>query len=924
MASFQELKRKAFEQHKAEQAAKAAKEAEAKKQEGTEPGSSPPTSSVAAKPSSPSPNPYQKWLNQGIKQDDIDKIKSYPGFNTNDKVMELLDYHLHKPSEENIKTLQQEVGEVLPQAPVSRETAINLLKLKKSKNLASEYYLRQHFDGYPFNESPYKKMKSRIFGEDEPAGPRNPYVGLINCGNSCFINSTVQMLYHIPEFKAMILSNTSSDVPFSSLRNIFTRIQEEENAAAAENRNTRPQDIRDLLSYEFECILAKIGKEKSNYGRVRRDQEDVEEFLRECILDKIKVMGGDVSYLYHTREENKLGYYTEGSIVTGDYTFKARGTAKPDQNVRNLGIENTFRKMKLSFRSEPDFTFGVDFDISDTSTSLELQNLIEHATKSENAELEYLGQFLPAAGENIKNPTGYVDPILKVQEYKPIPDPSTSYIMIQIKRFNNTGAKKVNPIKINKIIKLTNTYFECVGVVFHSGATMKSGHYVYNWWNGSNWILFNDNNVSVEEGADDSPFLPVRFDENSYVLLYKKREMPEEEYAIYSAEAKRVFETIPTSSKFPPPSVEGYREQYRLLLENADKEEAVILSRQIARLEQEVKMLTNESFNVSTNARKIDLDLKKARLQHLFDTKGTKFKQEVKRIAFQFSTEAGLGKDGRIAGKLDVFKRLLEQYKEKDKLPEAEQKRLLAKLSKYTRNSDLARTQQNALQKDLDAIQKANVVAESTTSAAVNLPKVVAESAPPTAENLPKSTDIKPLTNYVEELAKSYYDEYIKKASAPGMKKGDWLTFINDIIDKIMEKNDGKNDRLTPANILFEIAKLIQKNNRDKKIARSPPQKEFIEYICQTLHEIDKRTGTTFYIYRLIKDGYIPAHNIMGRKTIIGSIPGFLKNYNDSQYQANGERKQELNKTAAPSSGEGGRRVTRRKPKLKRKYTRKH
>ena len=912
MENFKELKRKALEQ------------AKAKKKEGTEPVSSPPTSSAAA-------NPYQKWLNQGIKQEDIDTIKFYDGFKTNDKVMGLLDYHLDKPSEENIKTLQQEIESFLPQAHVSRETAINLLKFKKSKNLASEYYVTRHLDGKPFNESPYKKMNSIIFGEPVPSsvgavvptGPRNPYVGLYNCGNSCFINSSVQMLYHIPEFKAMILSNTSPDVPFSSLRNIFTRIQEEENAAAAENRNARPKDIQDLLSYEFECILAKIGEEKSTYGRSYRNQEDVEDFLRSCILDKIKTMGGDVSYLYHTREENKLGYYTEGSIVTGDYTFKARGTAKINQNVRNLGIENTFRKMKLSFRSEPDFTMGVDFDISDTSTSLELQNLIEHANNTENAELEYLGQFLPAAGENIKNPTGYVDPILKVQEYKPIPDPSTSYIMIQIKRFDNTGAKKVNPIKINKIIKLTNTLFECAGVIFHSGATMKSGHYVYNWWNGSNWILFNDSNVSVEEGADESPFLPARFDKNSYVLLYKKREMPEEEYAIYSAEAKRVFETIPTSSKFPPPSVEGYREQYRLLLENADREEAVMLSRQIARLEQEVKMLTNESFNVSTNARKIDLDLKKARLQHLFDTKGTQFKQEVKRIAFQFSTEAGLGKDGRIAGKLDVFKRLLEQYKEKDKLPEAEQKKLLAKLSKYTRNSDLARTQQNALQKDLDAIQKANVVAESTTSAAVNLPKVVAESTPPTAENLPKSTDIKPLTNYVEELAKSYYDEYIKKASAPGMKKEDWLKFIDDIIEKIMEKNDG----LNTANILFEIAKLIQKMNRDKKIARSPPQKEFIEYICQLLHTIDKEDGTTFYIYRLIKDGHIPVYNIMGKKTIIGSIPGFLKNYKDSQYQANGERKQELNKaakTAAPSSGEGGRRVTRRKPKLKRKYTRKH
>jgi ubiquitin C-terminal hydrolase len=834
-------------------------------------------------------------------------------------VEKLFDYHLRKPSNANIAELGTTFG-------IPPEQALNLLKYKGAKDLAVQYY----FDNAPFTETPYKSLEAHVFSPTpapngnnvEPPAPkgkngepravsRNPHVGLYNCGMSCFINSTLQMLYHIPEFREMILGSTSTQIPFSSLRNIFTKIQTEENAAAAENRDANPQQIRDLLSYEFECILGE-GEEavkEEDYTPTGRPQQDVAEFLRRCIFQKIleqkriknqpellkpykdRARAGEekkptaelnaimssknlkrydlyipdiLSYIYHISTENRIGHYLKNSIQTGNYTFKMKNGITSE--VEDLGMEGSLHKMKVgSTKEQPEFAKGLKWNAS-KDTQLEVQNLIDSNSVALDVKLrnDYLPQMLPKLGSNTNNPTEYVKPELLVKEDTTMLPKETRYVLLNLERFAK-GEKMMNPIKINKRVKISNSYFECVGVVFHIGTTIGGGHYTYNWWNGTNWILFNDSLVSVREAADDSAFLPERFGVDSYVLLYSKINISDEEYAAYKIQADSEFDGLAGKKiRILPPDIASYKKEYAELEAGADKQRAVELVRKITRLESEVATL--KKYGLDASIQEAEVVASKTELESIYKRKNKAFQTSVNAESFPYD-KATFRQSGIKDGKRRVLEFLRNKFERTKN--DATGRQLLTLLEDTNiRNSNLG--------KDITkATYKGQV--EAALKALVPVPAPVPE------------------VSKEKEPGKKTYDELEQE-----LVDCEWNDYVTETNSgkQVHKSNTIVHDNQDQPSLLFKFAKKISSSGQVMKHGG------FLKRIAQVLFEHDNKNGTTF-IYELVKDDDTLRQYIMGKTG--AKTPGFVREYTQTRYNSNKKRY-----NAKPK---GGRRITHRKRK---------
>lgn len=559
----------------------------------------------------------KKYPSKEISNELIIRILDYMNGNESDAVAQI-EYFLYKPSE----TQMTEMRSIYRKQGIqfNEAKARNLLKFYKNTNTVEDVLKQSKYDG-----SPYSKLKEYIYSTTNNVNDatlkkyllsgKNKdleeslrfHVGIENRSsdyifneNLCFINTSIQLLYHVPEFKDSILNFDLNNAAFKNefasskleplvgLKNIFSKIQ------TAEFNNQKSINIGINMNAYFECLWigpyrvlgkkvetdeqyrkrleidlgmyketdyqageseadrrrrivstkvsegrtkgdlikeyaqldAKVTKlfnkknnEDADLKHLPRQQHDIADFIENCIFTRLD----------KTSTRNLRKFFLFNVQISKDFYFKYKPSLTEGTRI------GSFLKQEISADTSPDITFRVEFPSTRTDTqTFFLQNLISSNKAKIRDHFEAFDVFR-GLDTKIKEAKLVID---KVNYTFPA---EMGYLFVQLGRSGPLG-KIENTVHINKILKIDNTYFECIGIGCQFGGA-DWGHYAYiHKESDGKWIVFNDDTVTpMSEANPESTFVhftDLDINTDGYVFLYKKlTDYTEEQWGLYTEES---------------------------------------------------------------------------------------------------------------------------------------------------------------------------------------------------------------------------------------------------------------------------------------------------------------------------------------------------------------------------------------------------
>lgn len=409
--------------------------------------------------------------------------------------------------------------------------------------------------GTPDKDMPSKPVEKQVFIEDmnqnqftkvgvEPSG-------LVNLGNTCYLNSSLQTLFQINEVTDKLSkfesTNWSNRSPTESLtvslkavfqqmlkkhekvnptlfltlfRNVYPQFAEQERGFFKQqdaeeafsqilNALNQTLDIGDYFKLSFKtkqkCLALPDETPKVDYEDAFKLNCHISiktNFLKDGILDGLK---------------ESIEKYNETLQSNTEYELTRSITRLPKfltvHFVRFFWRRDTQKKSKILRRVQ--FPFELDVaDMLDDSIKEEKVSIRDKIRKVEKENSEMIRDFKKSKTESTLNP-------MEQQEEE-------NMKLLSIKSKFNDDLKQVLPSNINleETTENPSSVYELSAIITHSGSSADSGHYQafvkdQNDLDGDKWWRFNDDKVSSVSREKIESLAGGGESDSALILLYK-------------------------------------------------------------------------------------------------------------------------------------------------------------------------------------------------------------------------------------------------------------------------------------------------------------------------------------------------------------------------------------------------------------------
>ncbi|XP_053675152.1 ubiquitin carboxyl-terminal hydrolase 35 [Anopheles nili] len=408
--------------------------------------------------------------------------------------------------------IEQMIKGLVAEGKINCILGVRKEKLKQCKNLKQLPYFKQHVEPVISCLESYDDIQSnndrlsydcpeRFENALDDVGDSlmrpNARVGLVNLGNTCYMNSVVQALAMTKQFCTEVLLKQIDAPPFSEFQQLLALLihsRRPELTPRAVLATTRPP------------------------GFAPGYQQDSSEFLS-YLLDRLheqekKLLHGGSHQLQHSGGLSLSGASLEGKTLV-QKTFEGKLSVGCLCTVCDGSSHTmeTFRSLDLSFPEDNDLAAAEDGTHS-------VQKLLDYFCSSEKLVGE--NQYFCDRCQQLRD----------CERSVTVTDPPQNLILT-IKHFRydqsrNLRAKLMNKILHNEDISLTITdasghchqlHYRNYAVVVHYGTSMDSGHYYTYAQDGTGtWFKFNDNYVTQ---CTTSELQNIPSPNTPYILFYQ-------------------------------------------------------------------------------------------------------------------------------------------------------------------------------------------------------------------------------------------------------------------------------------------------------------------------------------------------------------------------------------------------------------------